>query len=186
MEELIRISLLNDFIFCPVSIYFHKLYGNLEKSLYQEEYQIKGTQAHNSIDKKTYSTKTTVLQGIDVYSSKYNILGKIDIYDVERGLLTERKNKITQIYDGYVIQLYAEYFALVEMGYDVKKIRFYSMSDNKVYNVLLPKENPEMFEKFEHLILEINNFDIQNFRQQNSKKCMKCIYEPVCDRSMIC
>ena len=28
MEDLILISNLNDFIFCPVSIYFHKLYGN--------------------------------------------------------------------------------------------------------------------------------------------------------------
>lgn len=27
MEEIILISWLNDFIFCPVSIYFHNLYG---------------------------------------------------------------------------------------------------------------------------------------------------------------
>ena len=28
MDDIILISNLNDFIFCPVSIYFHKLYGN--------------------------------------------------------------------------------------------------------------------------------------------------------------
>ena len=28
MEDLIIISNLNDFIFCPASIYFHKLYGS--------------------------------------------------------------------------------------------------------------------------------------------------------------
>lgn len=49
MEETIIISYLNDFIFCPVSIYFHKLYGNRDKMLYQSEYQLNGTDAHKKI-----------------------------------------------------------------------------------------------------------------------------------------
>ena len=40
MEDLIIISNLNDFIFCPVSIYFHKLYGSQDNLLYQSSAQI--------------------------------------------------------------------------------------------------------------------------------------------------
>lgn len=34
MEPYIPISFLNDFIFCPRSIYFHQLYGRSSESLY--------------------------------------------------------------------------------------------------------------------------------------------------------
>lgn len=34
MDDLIIISNLNDFIFCPASIYFHKLYGNEERLMF--------------------------------------------------------------------------------------------------------------------------------------------------------
>lgn len=107
MEETIIISYLNDFIFCPISIYFHKLYGNLDRNLYQTEYQINGTNAHKAVDNKTYSTSKNILQGIDIYSQKYGIEGKIDIFNINKGELVERKNKIKQIYDGYVFQIYA-------------------------------------------------------------------------------
>lgn len=46
MDDLIIISNLNDFIFCPASIYFHKLYGNEERLMFQSEYQLNGTKAH--------------------------------------------------------------------------------------------------------------------------------------------
>lgn len=41
MDESILITELNDFIFCPVSIYFHRLYGNMDTMLYQTEAQIR-------------------------------------------------------------------------------------------------------------------------------------------------
>lgn len=186
MEEIILISYLNDFIFCPVSIYFHKLYGDLNKNLYQTEYQINGTNAHNAVDNKTYSTRKNVLQGIDIYSQKYGIEGKIDVFDINRAELVERKNKITQIYDGYVFQMYAQYYALTEMGYKVKKLSLYSMSDNKKYVIKLPTEDLEMKAKFEKLIKNIHEFDMENFQQENKEKCKRCIYEPACDRSLIC
>ena len=186
MEELILISYLNDFIFCPVSIYFHKLYGNMEKTLYQDIPQIMGSKAHEAVDKKTYSSKKGIFQGVEVYTEKYNILGKIDIYDFEKKVLTERKKKINTIYSGYIFQLYAQYFALTEMGFEVKKMRLYSMDDNKIYDVLLPEENNEMFLNFEKLINDMNNFDIRNFNQTNKEKCRNCIYEPACDRSLLC
>ena len=76
---------------------------------------------------------------MDVYSGEYNLCGKIDLFDVERGLLTERKNHIEKIYDGYVFQLYAQCLCLREMGYTVKSMRFYSSTDNKTYSVRLPE-----------------------------------------------
>lgn len=186
MEEIILMSYLNDFIYCPVSIYFHKLYGTVETSLYQRDYQINGTFAHKSIDNHTYSTKDKILQGIDVFTEKYGILGKIDVFDIEKGILTERKNKISEIYDGFVFQLYAQYFALKEMGYNVKTIRLHSIQDNKNYNIELPEKNTEKLNKFEKLIKDIREFNIENFEQVNVKKCEKCIYEPSCDRSLLC
>lgn len=53
MDDAIIISNLNDFIFCPVSIYFHNLYGNRATITYQNSDQINGTKAHESIDNKT-------------------------------------------------------------------------------------------------------------------------------------
>lgn len=35
MENPINITMLNDFIFCPLSIYYHNLYDDMETSLYQ-------------------------------------------------------------------------------------------------------------------------------------------------------
>ncbi len=186
MEEIILISYLNDFIYCPASIYFHKLYGSMEPTLYQRDYQINGKDAHKTIDEKKYSTSSNVLQGIDVYSEEFQILGKIDTFDINKGILTERKNIVTKIYDGYVFQLYAQYFALKEMGYEVKKIRIHSLKDNKNYNIDLPEKNVEMRDKFLKLIKDMHEFSFDNFEQTNKKKCEQCIYEPSCDRSLLC
>ncbi len=183
MEENILISYLNDFIFCPASIYFHNLYGDLEKKLYQTTDQIKGSNAHKNVDNRKYSSSKNILQGIDIYSEEFKIQGKIDVFNISNGVLIERKNKITEIYDGYIFQVYAQYYALTEMGYKVNRIRLHSMEDNKNYEIDLPKNNEKMDIKFRNLIRSIHEFDIENFSQNNIKKCEKCIYEPSCDRS---
>ncbi len=184
MESYIPISYLNDFIFCPRSIYFHQLHGRLSTKLYHDVAQTAGRAAHEAIDNKKYSTRKNILQGIEVYCSQYNIAGKIDIFDIKTGLLTERKKQIKAIYDGYVFQLYAQYFGLTEAGYAVKTIRFYSRDDNKVWPVELPDNNQEMFAKFEETVRQIHNYDLNNYRQTNIKKCENCIYEPLCDQSL--
>lgn len=185
MDEAIRITELNDFIFCPVSIYFHNLYGDLDKMLYQVGDQINGTHAHEKVDKGEYTYKKSVLMGMDVYCEKYNLIGKIDMYDEERALLRERKKMIKQIYDGYIFQLYAQYFSLIDMGYEVKSIQLYSMDDNKIYNIKRPEEDRKMFEAFENVIDRIKKFKLESFRQENINKCRRCIYEPACDRSVL-
>lgn len=55
MDESILITELNDFIFCPASIYFHQLYGSMDPMLYQTEDQINGTSAHTRVDTGKYS-----------------------------------------------------------------------------------------------------------------------------------
>lgn len=185
MEEIILISYLNDFIFCPISIYFHKLYGAIDKSLYQTVSQVSRINAHKTIDKQIYSDKKNILQGVNVFCSEFNIMGKIDIFNVETGVLTERKNKIVKIYDGYIFQVYAQYYALSEMGYNVKKIKLYSFKDNKNYNIELPSNDLEMDYKFRKLINDIRNFNLEDFKAHNVEKCRNCIYEPSCDRSLV-
>ena len=56
MDEAILPSNLNDFIFCPASIYFHNLYGDLHTIFYQNADQINGKKAHENIDAGSYSS----------------------------------------------------------------------------------------------------------------------------------
>lgn len=57
MDDCIIISNLNDFIFCPASIYFHNLYGSMETMLYQGPAQINGANAHKAVDEGNYSKR---------------------------------------------------------------------------------------------------------------------------------
>ena len=72
------------------------------------------------------------------------------------------------------------------MGYKVNKIRLHSMEDNKTYNIDIPEKNILLKDKFDKLIRDMHEFKFENFKQTNRKKCEKCIYEPSCDRSLIC
>lgn len=184
MDDIIIISNLNDFIFCPASIYFHKLYGSEDTLMYQSSYQIDGTKAHESVDNNTYSTRNNVITSLEVYSDKYKLIGKIDIYDADKKLLIERKKHVNKIYDGYVFQLYAQYYSLIEMGYDVRHLEIRSIDDNKKYKIDLPEQSQEMKSKFENLVNEMRMFDLEKFHQTNALKCKKCIYEDACDRSL--
>ena len=152
---------------------------------YQSSDQLNGTAAHEAVDESKYTTRRSILMGTDVYCEKYNLIGKIDIYDQDRKILRERKKKIVQIFDGYVFQVYAQYFSLTEMGYEIDKIELYSMDDHKTYNIKLPVDNLEMLEKFENTIAEIHNFCLSSYKQTNQLKCKRCIYEPACDMSLL-
>lgn len=184
MDNAILFAHLNDFIFCPVSIYFHQLYGSQAEITYQNKDQLLGLDVHKTIDSQSYSSSKRILQGIDCYCEQYNLVGKIDLYDIDKGILTERKRTIKTVFDGYVFQLYAQYFSLKEMGYDCKLIRLYSYTDNKIYEQPLPENNSTMLHKFEDLIDEIRHFDFEKFSQNNISKCKHCIYEPACDRAL--
>lgn len=180
-ENPINITALNDFVFCPMSIYFHMLYIDIETKTYYSTNQTSGLFAHKTIDENKYPVTDTVT-GLDVYCEKYNLIGKIDVYNKKTKTLIERKKKVKTLYDGYIFQLYAQYFSMVEMGYEVDNLLIHSLDDNKNYSIKLPSEDVEMFKKFEFTISEINSFDMKGFVQSNYKKCSNCIYVPYCDR----
>lgn len=180
MENPINITWLNDFIFCPVSIYFHSLY-ELTEDLYQTSDQIEGKMAHNNVDNKKYHTSQKTIKSLEVYSNRYNLYGKIDIYYEQSKTLVERKKLVKNIYDGYVFQLYAQYFAMKEMGYEIEKLVIRSVDDNKSYDIELPEDNHEMLEKFENVRNEMEMFKVEGFRQSNIEKCRRCIYHTYCE-----
>jgi CRISPR-associated exonuclease Cas4 len=153
MEDLILISNLNDFIFCPVSIYFHKLYGNQDNLTYQSQYQINGTKAHEKVDNKKYSTRKSVKMALDVYSDEYKIVGKIDLYDEISKTLIERKKFVKKIYDGYIFQLYAQYYAMTEMGYEINHLEVRSLDESLNIITLSSCENDFSYLFFKSLTI---------------------------------
>jgi CRISPR-associated protein Cas4 len=181
MEPYIPISFLNDFIFCPRSIYFHQLYGRSDESLYHSTDQSEGKAAHATVDAKTYTTAKKVLQTIEIYSQTYGLGGKIDTFDTQTGILTERKKKVKVIYDGYIYQLYAQYHCLVESGYEVHAMRLYSMDDNKAYPIALPSQDKARQSAFESLLQQIRTFDMSAPFAVNPNKCFRCVYRYLCD-----
>ncbi len=180
MEEPIAASLLNDFVFCPASIYFHLVDAGLDKLSYASHEQLQGSAMHENVDRHEYSTRKTVLQGLEVYCDQYGLAGKIDLFDTVTGMLTERKRKISAVYDGQVYQLYAYCFALREMGYTVKSLRIHSMLDNVNHPIPLPEEDPRLFSGFVNTVNALRTMSLEGFEQTNSLKCEKCVYEPLC------
>ncbi len=181
MDQAIRISTLNDFVFCPRSIYFHWLYGNLDATVYHEVAQEQWLHSHKTIDDTTYSTRRTVLQWLTVYSQKYNLIGKIDVFDMTKRTLRERKHKIKKIYDWYVFQLVAQYICLEEMWYKVEHLKLHSYSTNQSFEIDIQKNIPlfnRTINSYKDFLLKTQ--PLKNF-SQNPHKCASCIYKHVCD-----
>ena len=180
MEPYLLITQINDFMFCPRSIYFADIYKqSLSETCYHQQSQKEGLIHHTTIDTNTYSSKKNIITGLTVYSEKYNIVGRIDILDKDTGILTERKYSITAVYPGFKYQLYAQYIALQEMGYVINELRLYSLKDNKVYNVPLPDQNA--LTEFSNVISQIRNYKINSKYTPNPNKCKNCIYNQLCD-----
>ena len=173
----IQISKINDYIFCPRSLYFHSVYENFDKGQYKAKPQIAGTIAHKTIDTNKFSSRKNILQGTEVFSEEYGIIGKIDIYDKDKKELIERKRLIKKIYDGYLFQLYAQKLCLEEMGYQVDKMKLYSMVDNKVYPVNL---SSEQLKKFNSTLKAMRGFDLTLSKCADANKCNNCIYHELC------
>ena len=76
-DDYISISTLNDFIFCPYSIYLHNVYMDTDVSLYHAIPQTRGRIAHESVDNKTASNRSNDILTLPVYSEKYHLMGKL-------------------------------------------------------------------------------------------------------------
>ena len=115
IDDYIAISTLNDFNFCPYSIYLHNVYMDTDEGLYHAIPQTRGKIAHQSIDTKKASNRKDDLQSFPVFSEKYRLMGKVDMFKKKEKLLIERKYQLKQIFQGQIYQLWAQYFCLLEM-----------------------------------------------------------------------
>lgn len=183
MNDYILISTLNDFIFCPYSIYLHNVYMSTEKDLYHASPQVKGSFAHRATDTKSSSTRKDVLMALPIYSEEFHVMGKIDVYKKSEKRLIERKYQLKQIFQGHIYQLWAQYFCMREMGYIVERLSFYVMSTNKMIDVPLPTAEEE--DKFKSFIIEFMNYQPSDPIQININKCIHCIYCNLCDKSEV-
>jgi len=174
----IPISTLNDFVFCPRSIYFHGVYDMFDGMHYKSVFQKRGTLKHSASDEGRYSSRKRYLQGMDVASQEYGLVGKIDIYDQETKTLIERKAHIEHVYEGYKWQVFGQIVCLEEMGFEVMEAMLHSLSDNKKYPVEITQED---WEKFFDLLEEIRMYDMENAPMAtNKEKCERCIYRTLC------
>jgi len=176
--DYIQISKINDFIFCPYSLYYHSIYESFSVRTYHASPQTKGKIKHEPVEEGRYSTAKRYLQGLEICSTYYGLVGKIDIYDKQKLSLIERKSRVEKIYDGYKYQLYAQYFAMIEMGYDIQSLTIHSLEDNKNHGVNIPA-GVEL-QKFEKTLKNMRNFNMNTKVITNCAKCNQCIYRVLC------
>lgn len=182
MTDYITISSLNDFIFCPYSIYLHNVYMETDETMYHATPQTKGRAAHETVDNKTASNRADDILSLPVYSEVYGLMGKIDIYKLKEKKLIERKYQLKQIFLGQIYQLWGQMLCLQEMGYEVKSLAFYETSTNKMISVAIPTENDLLkFKMFLHRFRTFNP-DTTSFTI-NHNKCIHCVYCNLCDKT---
>lgn len=180
MEPYLAITQINDFTFCPKSLYFGGIFReNRTSETFHARPQTAGTAAHVRIDQGLYSTQAHVLSGITVYSERYGLLGRIDVFDTMSGILTERKNAVSAVYDGFRYQLYAQAFALQEMGYTVKRLRLHALRDNRTFEIPLP--DAKATAAFEAVLASMRAYRPDTPVPVNPAKCRHCIYRSLCE-----
>jgi CRISPR-associated protein Cas4 len=180
-EDYISISTLNDFIFCPYSIYLHNVYIESDKGLFHAMPQTRGRNAHETVDKKKASNRADDLQSLSVLSEKYKLMGKIDLYRGKEKKLIERKYQLKNIYQGQIYQLWAQYLCMKEMGYEVYEIAFYEISTNKMIPIAL--HTTEQLEEFKSFLKSYQTYNPEQPFPINSNKCRHCIYCSLCDKA---
>ncbi|NPD92993.1 type V CRISPR-associated protein Cas4 [Xylanibacter muris] len=182
MIDYIAISTLNDFIFCPYSIYFHNVYMDTDETMYHATPQTRGRSAHETVDKKTASNRADDILSLPVYSEEYGLMGKIDVYKRKERKLIERKYQLKQIYQGQIYQLWAQMLCLEEMGYAVEELAFYEISANKM--IPIKKPDNEELRMFRSFIERFRNYNPEETPfTVNPNKCRHCIYCSLCDKT---
>lgn len=175
------LSTLNDFIFCPYSIYLHNIYMESDEGVYHATPQTQGRIAHDAIDHKRSSTRKMDLISLSVSSEQLRVIGKIDFYRGSDKHLIERKYQLKQIFQGQLFQLWGEYFCMREMGYNVEKISFYEISTNKMMTQQIP--GLKEWDELKNFVDRFRAFDPSQFIETNPNKCVHCIYCPLCEKT---
>lgn len=174
MDSAISISAINDFLYCPKSLYLHSLYGSFDTAIYHDTPQIRGGIAHENIEEGRYTTAKHILQGLSVYSSRLGVKGKIDTYDSKNKHLIERKYRVKRIYTGFRYQLYAQMFCLEEAGFPVARLFIHSLSDNRRYEIPLP--TTEEKQEFEKVIATMKSYSGVSVQNHSCSHCQENIY----------
>lgn len=93
METFLPITYLNDFVFCPYSIYLHQVFDNNSEIMYSAKPQQSGKASHAKIDAvdQKKPERNTILKGTYVISNQLGIYGKIDTLYVKQQKLVESK-----------------------------------------------------------------------------------------------
>lgn len=182
MTDYISISTLNDFIFCPYSIYLHNVYMESDETMYHATPQTQGRVAHETVDKKIASNRADDILALPIYSEEYGLMGKIDMYKRKERKLIERKYQLKQIFQGQIYQLWAQMLCLREMGYEVESLAFYETSRNKMIPVKMPTEHD--LNEFKNFINLFRSFDpSSSVFSINPNKCSHCVYCNLCDKT---
>ena len=157
MEDIIAISTLNQYVFCPRRCALMHIEGIWSDN----EHTAKGTILHEHADERGYETigKARVLRALPLYSHKYGLSGKADIVEV-RGkeiIPVEYKKGKRREFDNDNIQLTAQALCLEEMfETEIKRGFIYHASSKKRREVLidedLRKATIETIEKVRELL----------------------------------
>ncbi|MBU4537067.1 MAG: type V CRISPR-associated protein Cas4 [Weeksellaceae bacterium] len=177
MEFFLAITTLNDFIFCPYSIYLHEIYNYTKEDTYHSKSQSKGRRLHDFIEN---DTNPNDWKSAFVYSEKLKIYGKIDDYDTANRELIEYKSTVATAFKGYYYQIWAQYLCLSEMGIIVEKLAFYDFRVSKKIEIPLPS-NDQLLELECH-VRKVQQYDFNSEIKINPNKCRRCIYQNLCEK----
>ncbi|MDY5968816.1 MAG: type V CRISPR-associated protein Cas4 [Bacteroidales bacterium] len=180
-EDYILLSTLNDYSFCPYSIYLHNIYMETDEGLYHATPQTQGRLSHKVVDGKKSSTRKEDLMAMPVCCHELGIMGKIDIYKGREHHLIERKYQMKRIFQGQLYQVWGEYFCMKEMGYEVDRVSFYEISTNKMLTQRLP--GVREWGELKSFIEKYKAFDPSETIETSAKKCAHCIYSALCEKT---
>ncbi len=98
-EDYISISTLNDFIFCPYSIYLHNVYMESDNSMFHAAPQTTGRIAHRTIDTKKANNTERILNNLKImieeeFSKKFSGEDSVIIFEVDKVKLHKYGNAI--------------------------------------------------------------------------------------------
>lgn len=153
-----------------------------DEGLYKALPQVRGTIAHETVDKHTYSSLKTVITSMTVYSPTLRLIGKIDLYKQNSKTLIERKYQFKNPYEGQIYQLWAQYFCMIEMGYEVEHLVFHATASNRTVPIILPHETER--KELESLVSKIRNYEIGETAAVSRSRCQHCIYCNMCDKTI--
>lgn len=115
MDEIVLISTLNQFAFCPRRFALMQIEGIWEDN----EHTVKGELIHETADLPGYEVNKgiKVIRSLPIYSNKYGLSGKADIVEYNKGLYTpvEYKKGRKRQFDNDDVQLCAQALCLEEM-----------------------------------------------------------------------